>query len=108
MNPTYMLATWATPTAFQTRRHTSSALSQHLLPAFGRYIWEIRLLSMLMSSWPAYHYVLCGAPYHGRVEITSPTFEGKTRIQCHRLVYEALDHELKNGVHALSLRTKAA
>ena len=45
---------------------------------------------------------------HGRVEITSPAFEGKTRIQCHRMVYEALDDELKNGVHALSLRTKAA
>ena len=44
----------------------------------------------------------------GRVEVTSPAFEGKTRIQCHRLVYEALEHELKNGVHALSLRTKAA
>ena len=38
----------------------------------------------------------------------SSAFEGKSRIQCHRLVYEILDEELKGGVHALSLRTKAA
>ena len=43
-----------------------------------------------------------------RVEAVSPAFEGKTRLQCHRLVYEILDEELKGGVHALSVRTKAA
>ena len=29
-------------------------------------------------------------------------------IQCHRTIYSLLDEELKNGVHALSLRTKAS
>ena len=43
-----------------------------------------------------------------RVEVASAAFEGKSRLQCHRLVYELLEDELKGGVHALSLRTKAA
>ena len=41
-----------------------------------------------------------------RVEVVSDKFKGQTMVQCHRLVYGLLDEELKNGVHALSLRTK--
>ena len=41
-----------------------------------------------------------------RLEVVSDKFKGQTMVQCHRLVYGVLDEELKNGVHALSLRTK--
>ena len=43
-----------------------------------------------------------------RVEIISDAFKGKNPVQCHRTVYGILDEELKNGVHALSLKAKAA
>ena len=43
-----------------------------------------------------------------RVEVVSSSFKGQSMIQCHRTVYSLLDEELKNGVHALSLRTKAS
>eukprot|EP00922_Rhytidocystis_sp_ex-Travisia-forbesii_P030873 GHVS01045519.1.p1 GENE.GHVS01045519.1~~GHVS01045519.1.p1 ORF type:complete len:107 (+),score=12.92 GHVS01045519.1:17-337(+) len=42
---------------------------------------------------------------HFRVEIHSNKFEGLSLIQQHRLVYDALQQELKQGVHALSLKT---
>ena len=40
---------------------------------------------------------------HFKVKIISKTFQGKSNIQKHRIVYEILDSELKNGVHALTL-----
>ncbi|CAL5219542.1 g1394 [Coccomyxa viridis] len=52
-----------------------------------------------------------GAPdaeTHFKVEVVSSEFKGQSMIQCHRTVYSLLDEELKNGVHALSLRTKAS
>jgi stress-induced morphogen len=42
------------------------------------------------------------------VEIISDAFKGMNPVQCHRTVYGILDEELKNGVHALSLKAKAA
>jgi stress-induced morphogen len=42
----------------------------------------------------------------GRVEIVSEMFEGKTLVQRHRLVYQALSEELEAGLHALALKTK--
>ena len=33
----------------------------------------------------------------------SKTFQGKSNIEKHRIVYRILDSELKNGVHALTL-----
>ncbi|KIM32427.1 hypothetical protein M408DRAFT_62962, partial [Serendipita vermifera MAFF 305830] len=43
---------------------------------------------------------------HFAVEIVSRAFEGKVTLQRHRLVYATLDHELKNGLHALQLKAK--
>lgn len=44
---------------------------------------------------------------HFRLLIVSPKFLGKTRIERHRLVNEALAAELKGGVHALAMKTYA-
>lgn len=43
---------------------------------------------------------------HNRVAIVSDAFEGKSLVQRHRMVYTALDEELKAGLHALALKTK--
>lgn len=44
---------------------------------------------------------------HFRVLIESPAFAGKSRLQQHRLVNDALAAELKGKVHALALETQA-
>ena len=46
-----------------------------------------------------------GGESHFTVEITSPTFTGKSRLERQRLVYAVLAAELKDQVHALALRT---
>ena len=48
-----------------------------------------------------------GGETHFRVRITSPQFHGLTRIAQHRAVTNALDSELKNGVHALAIEVVA-
>jgi BolA protein len=40
---------------------------------------------------------------HFTVKIVSAQFAGKTTIQRHRLVYEAVGDLMNNGVHALSI-----
>ncbi len=42
---------------------------------------------------------------HFRVRIASPLFTGKTRVARHRLVYDALQEFMTNGVHALAIET---
>ncbi len=48
-----------------------------------------------------------GGETHFTVEIVSPAFAGKSRVQRHRLVYAALASEFADGVHALALVTRA-
>jgi BolA protein len=42
---------------------------------------------------------------HFRVRIASPLFAGKTRVACHRLVYDALQDFIAQGVHAIAIET---
>jgi BolA protein len=44
---------------------------------------------------------------HFTVEIVSPVFSGKSRVERQRLVYAVLAEELRQRVHALALRTLA-
>jgi len=48
-----------------------------------------------------------GGESHFSVEIVSPAFAGKSRVERQRLVYAALAAELRDQVHALALRTLA-
>jgi BolA protein len=48
-----------------------------------------------------------GGETHFRVYIVSPAFEGKSRIERHRMVNSALDAELKGSVHALAIKAQA-
>jgi len=43
---------------------------------------------------------------HFRVRITSPLFTGKTPIARHRLVYDALQDFMDQGLHALAIEAK--
>ena len=40
---------------------------------------------------------------HFRVRIASPMFAGKSRVQRHRLVYDALQDFIDQGLHALAI-----
>ena len=42
---------------------------------------------------------------HFRVRISSPLFEGKPRVARHRLVYDALQEFIDQGLHALAIET---
>jgi BolA family transcriptional regulator, general stress-responsive regulator len=43
---------------------------------------------------------------HFRVRISSPLFTGKTRVACHRLVYDSLQVFIDQGVHAIAIETE--
>ncbi|HEV2513752.1 MAG TPA: BolA family protein [Devosia sp.] len=49
-----------------------------------------------------------GGETHFRVRIASPLFTGQSRLAQHRAVMEALDAELKAGVHALAVEIVAS
>ncbi len=58
------------------------------------------------------HYVHPGGADHSgeshfTVRIVADVFAGRTRVQRHRLVNEALKAELAGGVHALAIHAKA-
>ena len=48
-----------------------------------------------------------GGETHFRVYIVSPAFEGKSRIERHRMINTVLAAELADNVHALAIKAKA-
>jgi len=48
-----------------------------------------------------------GGETHFRVYIVAQAFKGKSRLDCHRMINEALAHELKSGIHALAIHAAA-
>ena len=40
---------------------------------------------------------------HFRVQIASPFFTSKSRVACHRLVYDAVQDFIDQGLHALAI-----
>jgi BolA protein len=47
-----------------------------------------------------------GGETHFRVYIVSPAFEGKSRVERHRMVNTTLEAELKGSVHALAIKAQ--
>jgi BolA protein len=41
---------------------------------------------------------------HFEIEISTPLFDGKSRIDAHRMVNDALREELTTGLHALQIK----
>jgi len=73
------------------------ALAQRLAPT---------ALEVLDESWQhAGHAGANGTGFgtHFRVRISSPFFTGKPRVAQHRLVYDALQEFIDQGVHALAI-----
>lgn len=50
---------------------------------------------------------LAGDGNHYAANVVSPSFKGKTRIQQHQLVYNALKGNMGGVLHALALQTAA-
>ena len=48
-----------------------------------------------------------GGQTHFRVHIVSQAFEGKSRVERHRMINMALAEELSGGVHALAIHASA-
>ena len=48
-----------------------------------------------------------GGETHFRVEVVAAIFQGKSRLERQRLVYAALEEEMSQQIHALSLVTRA-
>ncbi len=46
-----------------------------------------------------------GQGTHFRVRLSSPRFEGLSRVARHRLVYDALNPLIARGVHAIAIET---
>lgn len=49
---------------------------------------------------------LTGTSDHFQAVIVSRAFEGKTRIEQHKMVYASLGDAMKSSIHALSLKTQ--
>ena len=49
-----------------------------------------------------------GGETHFRLYIVSPAFEGKSRIERHRMINAVLAEELEGSVHALAIKAEAA
>jgi stress-induced morphogen len=50
---------------------------------------------------------LAGDGDHYAAEVVSEAFRGKTRVQQHQMVYEALKGSMGGALHALALQTSA-
>jgi BolA protein len=48
-----------------------------------------------------------GGETHFRIHIVSSAFEGKSRVERHRMINALLADDLAGGVHALALKTQA-
>ncbi|MFD0938941.1 BolA family protein [Methylobacterium trifolii] len=47
-----------------------------------------------------------GGETHYRLEVVSAAFEGKSRVERHRIVNGLLDDAFKRGLHALAVRAR--
>ncbi|MBH1964612.1 MAG: BolA family transcriptional regulator [Comamonadaceae bacterium] len=66
-------------------------------------------LDVLDESWQHEGHVGANGSGHGthfRVRVASPLFEGKTRVAKHRIVYEALQSFIDEGVHAIAIEAR--
>ena len=50
---------------------------------------------------------LAGDGNHYRAHVVSPAFRGKSRVQQHQMVYQALGGRMGGTLHALALTTAA-
>jgi acid stress-induced BolA-like protein IbaG/YrbA len=51
------------------------------------------------------HVEVAGDGEHFQALVVSGAFEGRSRVQRHQLVYQALGERMRGEIHALSMRT---
>ncbi len=60
----------------------------------------------IMAGMPCAHVEVQGSDgQHFEAVVVSPAFVGKSRVQQHQLVYQALGERMRSEIHALSVRT---
>ena len=59
----------------------------------------------IASGLPCDHVEVIGDGQHFQALIVSGEFAGKSRVQRHQLVYQALGDRMREEIHALSMRT---
>jgi acid stress-induced BolA-like protein IbaG/YrbA len=65
-----------------------------------------QLKDYIMQGLPCDHVEVLGNDgQHFEAVIVSPAFVGKTMVQQHQLVYQALGPRMRGEIHALSMRT---
>jgi BolA family transcriptional regulator, general stress-responsive regulator len=96
--------TAASPTHSQSHSHSAAQLEQRLRET----LQPSRLEVLDESAAHAGHVGANGTGMgtHFRVRIASPFFTGKTRVACHRLVYDSLQVFISQGVHAIAIETE--
>jgi BolA family transcriptional regulator, general stress-responsive regulator len=83
---------------------TKDAITNKLREAFAPQSLDVRDESHLHEGHAGHR---PGGETHFRVNIVSPAFQGKSRIERHRLVNAALAAELAGSVHALAITAQA-
>ncbi len=66
--------------------------------------------AMIVEALPGAEVEMCdlaGDNDHWAAKVTAPQFAGKSRVQQHKMVYEALDGKMGGVLHALQLTTQA-
>jgi BolA family transcriptional regulator, general stress-responsive regulator len=83
---------------------TKDTISNKLLEAFSPESLQVVDESHLHEGHAGHR---AGGETHFRVYIVSPAFEGKSRVERHRLINSTLAAELAGSVHALAIHAKA-
>jgi stress-induced morphogen len=69
------------------------------------------LRELLLAAFPAARVEvtdLTGTKDHFQAVVVTPAFDGKTRIEQHKMVYAALGDLMAGEIHALALTTRAS
>jgi stress-induced morphogen len=65
---------------------------------------------LIKEAFPDAHVIvvdMAGDGDHWAARVTTPAFAGKTRVQQHKMVYDALQGQMGGVLHALALQTFA-
>jgi BolA protein len=84
--------------------HTEDVITKKLNAAFAPESLKVQDESHLHAGHAGHRE---GGETHYRVYIVSPAFKGKTRLERHRMINDALQAELAGGVHALAIHASA-
>ena len=64
-----------------------------------------QLQSYIQKGMQCDHVEVKGDGHHFEAVIVSPLFRGKSKVQQHQVVYQALGDRMREEIHALSMQT---